>query len=488
MRATFYGFEASRKALMAAQTAMDITNQNVTNVNTSGYTRQRVDLSSIGVTTTSRFGTSASANVGLGVNIDGITQIRDSFLDIQFRKESAENGKWEARLDVLKDVEDIIDEFDTDGLNNKLGELYKQLKSFSENCDSIEYATVFRSSAQKVTETINQYSVMLDKISEEYKYNTDTELTAVNNKLVKVAALNTLIKGQIVQGVQPNELLDSRNLILDQIANITGAEFKFDPSGQVSIKIGDTYLLDSDNNNAITNLQTTETASGFKITTTEGVDVNITSGSAKGYLEGLNGMGNFADESLGQVSIKGLKYFQMSIDSLAQSFAETLNSINDPTGTKKLFVGDEDGVINASSIKLSEDWLEDADFITKTTQPPIDGTSSTGRNDNLLRMIAAMDDKRNITSHFKGTFEEYITSIIGDLAVEVDYVTDMADASDTNLNSISEQRESVMGVNLDEETINLVKFQKAYNAAARVMTAMDQMLDTLINNTGMVGR
>jgi flagellar hook-associated protein 1 FlgK len=103
-------------------------------------------------------------------------------------------------------------------------------------------------------------------------------------------------------------------------------------------------------------------------------------------------------------------------------------------------------------------------------------------------MLQSLDSKTDVTPHFKGTFEEYVVSVISDISVQVEYLQDMKDTSESVLNTISDERESIMGVSTDEESINLVKYQKSYNAAARVMTALDEILDVLINKTGIVGR
>jgi len=212
----------------------------------------------------------------------------------------------------------------------------------------------------------------------------------------------------------------------------------------------------------------------------------ITNGTLSGYLSGLNGEGVFADsENPPGDSSKGIVYFQKSLDALAKTFADNFNTINDGSGTNKLFTGDATtGEITAGSIKISDEWLKDAQFITKTTS----SSSQSGNNDNLLKMISSMDEKKSITPYFTGTFEEFATSIIGDMSTEVKYDKDMTDSSKSVLTTISNQRESVMGVSTDEEAMNMIKYQKSYNAAARLMTAMDEMLDTLITKTGLAGR
>lgn len=483
MRATFYGFEAVRKALMASQKALDVTSQNVSNLNTEGYSRQRVEVSSLSLDTgASRFARAKGDTVGQGVEIMGISQIRDQFVDARFRKEAADLGMYSARLSVLTDIEDIFDEISTNGLSARLGDFYNNLQSFALNAETVEFASIFRSSAQKVVEIFNQYALRIDEIKEQHVFNVETDIRDVNNTLKKIANLNYHIKGEYSQGSTPNELLDERNLLLDKLSKLIGATYEFKTDGQVSVKLKDgTYLLDSAKNNMICEL--TLDSSGYPISVlADGKPVEITKGSIAGYLSGLNGKGVFAAD--GEDSTKGILYFQRSLDELAKAFAENFNSINDPSGVNRLFVGDATGNITAGSIRLSAEWMADAQFITESTVLP----SHDGRNENLMKMLESMNTKRPITPYFNGTFEEFATALIGDMSVEVQYTLDVKEASQYILNTIANQRESFMGVSLDEEAINMVKYQKSYNAAARIMTVMDEMLDTLINRTGAVGR
>lgn len=483
MRATFYGFEAVRKALMASQKALDVTSQNVSNLNTEGYARQRVDISSLSLDTgVSRFARAKGDSVGQGVEVTGVSQIRDQFIDARFRKESADLGMLSARLSVLTDIEDVFDEVGANGLSARLGDFYNQLQAFSLNAETVEFASIFRSSAQKVVEVFKQYSLRLSEIRDQHIFNAGTDVNDVNNTLKKIANLNFHIKGEYSQGCTPNELLDERNLLLDKLSRLIGASYEFKADGQVSVKLKDTYLLDSGKNNRICELTLDSSGYPVSVLVDGGKPAEIIKGSIAGYLGGLNGKGVFAPA--GEDSTKGILYFQQSLDELARAFADNFNSINDPSGTDKLFMGDPSGNITAGSIRLSQEWLDDAQFITESDVLPPQG----GRNENLLKMLESMNEKKGITPYFNGTFEEFAVTLIGDMSVEVQYTRDMKEASEYILNTISNQRESFMGVSLDEEAINMVKYQKSYNAAARIMTVMDEMLDTLINRTGAAGR
>jgi flagellar hook-associated protein 1 FlgK len=373
---------------------------------------------------------------------------------------------------MMTDIENIFDESSTDGLNARLSDFYKQLESFSQNSESVEYATTFRASAQKVVKVLNQYAAELSDIKDQYIYNAKTDVASVNSAVEEIAQLNLQIKGEYVRGATPNELLDKRNLLLDNLSNMTGASYELQADGQISVKLGSQVLLDSANNNEIKKLSV-ESSDNTVSVLFGSEQADISTGTLSGYLSRLNGMGNFA--SLGEDGSMGIKYFQKSIDDFAKAFADNFNYYNGDS----LFTGD-----SAKTISISDEWLKNSQFITRSTET---SPTTEGKNDNLLRMLSSMDKDQNING-VPGTFEEYVTSLIGDMSVEVKYEKDMKNSSSAVLNTITNQRESVMGVSIDEEGVNMVKFQKSYNAAARIMTTMDEMLDTLINSTGKVGR
>lgn len=490
MRATFSGFEAIKKALMASQMSLDVTSQNVANIHTDGYTRQRVDVTSIAPDSSpTKYANTNKGLIGQGVEITGVSQTRDQFLDSRYRKNNADAGKWDAKLSITNDIEDVLDEVLTDGLSKSLTDYYTALQNFSANAETVEYATTFRSAAKKVVEIFNQYSNQLADIKDEQVYNCGADVDKVNESLEQLAHLNKEIKSDSVRGVTSNELLDSRNVLLDNLSNLVGINYRTESDGQVSVKLGDDYLLDSQKGNSINKLTLDSTGESVKINFENGAKANITSGVLEGCLEGLNGKGVFADTSNpAESTTNGIAFYQKSIDMLAKAFGENFNTINDSTGAKKLFVGDGAGNITAANIKLSQDWLSNPQFIKTDTDVAPGATPTQGKNGNLLLMLQSMDAKKSVTPYFSGTFEEYSVSIMGELATDVKYSKEMASSAKVDLKSIANQRESIMGVSTDEESVNMVKYQKSYNAAARLMTVLDEMLDTLINRTGIVGR
>lgn len=474
MRPTFFGFESARSGLTAAQAGLDTTGNNIANLSTEGYSRQVVDQ-------TSAYLGSASDKVapysqqfgGLGATVKGIDQVRSQFLDLRYRDANADNSANEKMLSILSDIENNFDETQNDGLSAMLDDFNTQLQVLSLNAGVVEYSSLARSSAQKVAQTLNQYATQLTAIRKQTADEMEISVKDANTLLDKIDTINRSIKTAQLQGDRTNELNDTRNQYLDDLSKYMNLKATPHTDGTMSISSGSTTLLDAQAGTVAT-LSLDDSTSGMRLLA-DGSAMTLTGGSLFGSMQVLNGKGSFA--ASGENDFRGLPYYQSSLDALANSLSGTFNSLNG--SGKPLFTG-----TGAQDIRISGQWLANPNYITAT----LDADNAKGKNDNILSMIAAMDDDRAVTSDFTGNFGGYVLSVMGDVAIDVGYVTDIAETSDMVFRTVDNQRESTMGVSLNEETANLIKYQKAFAASARVMTALDESLDTIINRMGTVGR
>lgn len=476
MSSTFFGLEIARSALAASQTALNIVGQNVSNINTEGYTRQSADMASINYSSAkSKLAIVGNLSVGQGVTIEKISQIRDEFLDISFRNAKSSSSKWDTELSALKDIENIFDETSTKGLNSVLGEFYDKLDDLSNNVDSVEYYNLVRSGALVITQVLNEYSSQISQIRNEQVASMEISTDDLNATINKINQLNSLIKDQKLRGSVSSDLLDKRNTYIDTVSKYININVKQQSDGSVSItSSGNLDVLK--NQFSIVDNGDQVTISAFDGTTTQ--SFNPTEGSFAGFLNILNGKGTYADTLAGENDFLGLGYYQSSLDSFANAFAGTFNDINDVDNLgsdEYLFSG-----TTASTITLSDNWFADAKHLE---------VKASGTNDNILKMVTAMNDAIDSSyTGVSGTFEEFTIMLSSDVAQQVGYETDMNSMFSSILETTYNERESIMGVSIDEETINMTKYQKAFQAAARFMTVMDETLDIIINNMGVVGR
>ena len=474
MRPTFFGFEAARSGLTAAQAGLDTTGNNIANMSTEGYSRQVVDQTSVFLGSSSdKVAPYSQQFNGLGATVNGIDQVRSQFLDLRYRDANADNSANEKMLSILTDIENNFDETQNDGLSNMLNDFNTQLQVLSLNAGVVEYSSLVRSSAQKVTQTLNQYSTQLTAIRKQTTDEMEITVKDANTLLDKIDTINRSIKTAKLQGDRTNELNDTRNRYLDQLSEYMNIKATYHTDGTLSISSGSTSLLDAQTGTMAT-LSLDDAASGMRLLA-DGNQMTLTGGSLFGSMQVLNGKGSFAGS--GENDFRGIPYYQASLDALANSLSGTFNSLNG--AGKPLFTG-----TGAKDIQISSQWLANPNYITATQ----DADNAKGKNDNLLRMISAMDEDRAVTADFTGSFGGYVLSVMGDVAIDVGYTSDIAETSDMVFRSVDNQREATMGVSLNEETANLIKYQKAFAASARVMTALDESLDTIINRMGTVGR
>ena len=164
MRPTFLAFQTASRALAASKANIDLTGNNIANVNTEGYTRQRVDLSSISNSGYTQRYTVPGSSIGLGVEISNITQTRDSFLDSRFRAQNAEASQYQTLLSGLSDLENVFDEVENEGLQSELSNFMNQLQNLSQSPTSADFGLVVRTAAQKVTQILNLYSNQTEQV------------------------------------------------------------------------------------------------------------------------------------------------------------------------------------------------------------------------------------------------------------------------------------------------------------------------------------
>ncbi|HML37264.1 MAG TPA: flagellar hook-associated protein FlgK [Bacillota bacterium] len=528
MRPTFLSFQTAARALAASQAAIDVTGNNISNVNTTGYSRQRVDLNAVMSSGYTERYSSGRTFVDAGVEASGISQIRDPFLDARYRKENAQDARYNSLLEGLSDLENVLDEASVDKLQSEFNEFVTQLQQLKKDGTSQDQKLVTRTAAQKITEYLNAQANQIDEIrSQEIEDLTDVVVTKDFNSIVQnIASLNKQIRTEELYGNTPNDLYDARNNLLDKLSGIANIKVSissekvsdeksvshmtvslYDVNTGVSIGLVDadkynTLAVHSDGGTVSISLNSSfmlDDASANVDPTN--ITKYFTGGSISASLDLINGNGTYANAAVGESSFRGTLYYMSSLNTLASTFADTFNKLNDIDGAdmKPLFSsGTGGGPITAKNIQVSQEWLDDPNYINTTQYPdaahpdPDTGLPAPGKGDNIDRMIAAMNDAHDFprsdgTVMFNGSFNQYVRGTIGELSLDVELNKNFADASDNVMENLYSSRESVSGVLSDEEGINLMTYQKSYNAAARYFTALDEAVDVLINK-GLVGR
>ena len=515
LRSTFLGFKTATSALTVSQNQMDIVGQNISNVNTNGYTRQRLDINSVSFSTSNlKYGLNGVI-IGQGVEASGVSQYRDSFLDLRYRTEAAKAGSAEVQSEALSDLEAVFDEITTDGLDAQFSDLLEQLHSLTSSPSDPVLEGVVRTSAEMLTQMFNNYSDQINTIREQQlNYLEDGAIENVNQIIENIAELNDQIKADNISGNPALELNDKRNMLMDELSSYLDIEVIIEPLDigggktidELVIKLSgaDTELVNrgssiklsvweegSDTAVGIKNLMVDENGDaeldgeGNPVYELNSLNSSIKSGQIDGYLKFINGSGEFAGTIDSDYTNKGVVYYEKMLDTLANKFATEMNSLNGEG--KPLFDKRDGDAITAGNIKISDGWANSTDSYIKNTTVDTEGDIS-GATDNILRMIAKFQSDESFKASesatgalFEGTFQEFLSFTTTRLNLQVaDAQTSYESYSQTQF-QIDYSRKSLSSVDLNEEGVNLLTYSKSYNAAARLMTTIDEMLDTLIN-------
>lgn len=360
-RSTFAGFTTAQLAMASSQRALDVTGQNISNINTNGYTRQRVDLVSLNLRGGSPYSTNPGSKVGYGVEITGISQIRDPFLDVQYRNQIAKVGTADAHQTTLDELGNIFDETDKDALKKAFSDLSSSLDQLSANAGSTEFDSIVRSRCQVLLNYIHQKSADLSNVREgtiEGLENSD--IPTVNSLMSDISELNDTIWKSQVLGNPSLELLDQRNNKLDELGSYlpikvtykeveigTGNKFNY-PVVTFNGSDGVTFPLtggEHGENAASLSMDRNVDYNGIPDGTvsinlipasdypayvdTSELKTDITAYLKEGSLQGTVDMLNKSGElDSPATDYRGIGYYEKSFDSFVQSFANTMNDLN----------------------------------------------------------------------------------------------------------------------------------------------------------------
>lgn len=360
-RSTFSGFTIAHLAMTASQRALDVTGQNIANINTAGYTRQQVDLVSLNLHGGDRVGPGPGTKIGYGVEVTGISQIRDPFLDVQYRSQIEKVGTADAHQATLDQLGDIFDETSKDALKTAFSNLSSSLEKLSLNPNSSEFDSIVRSNCQVLLNYIHQKADDLKNVRNDTIDSLEnSDIPTVNGILSDIAELNDSIWNSQILGNPALELKDQRNSKLDELASYlpitvtykdvpvsTGAVYEY-PVVQFRGSGGMTYNLtggEHGENFASLSMERNVDAKGeydgtVSISLTpasdfpsnadvSGLKTDITDYLKDGTLKGIVDMLNKSGELDNPASdYRGIGYYEKYFDSFVQSFANTLNELN----------------------------------------------------------------------------------------------------------------------------------------------------------------
>ena len=454
------GLSIAASGLHAAQRGLDVTAHNIANANTVGYTRQQV----VQVANTPNLGgvpLQGPGSFGNGTSVQQVRQLRDTLVD---------NARWSALADrgaahhlaaATRDLESIVGPLDG-GLSADLDSFFNAWNELNLHPDQVAPRGAVLDAAQKLAADLRHARVQIDTVSTRSTQQLGVDASEVNQLANEVARLNQVILEVTTGGGQPNDLLDQRSVAIDRLAELTGATIRRD-GDTVDVIVGGAILV-----------------SGARAGTIEigGPPASATINGGSVELGGAMG-------AAVEVATTGLDDLRTRLDLLAVGLRDALNSAHaagfdqDGAAGGPLFTG-----TGASSFAV------DAGLTARKLAASSSGAGADGNNALVLSglrntaIIGTVNAPRVLTVRATEALAD-LTAVVGVSASAADRTAQMVDSA---LAAADTRRDAISGVSIDEEMTELLRYQRAYEAAARVVTAMDDVLETLVNRLGLVGR
>jgi flagellar hook-associated protein FlgK len=506
MPSTFFGLTIASSGLNSAQIAMNVTANNIANVNTKGYTRQdAIRQAAEALRVHQRYG-----SAGSGVETTAIRQIRDLYYDVRYWNNSTILGMYEQKLNYAQQIEEyLLDDDAMKGFATVLDEMFNAMDALKTDAGSRETRLAFLSKTQNFASYFNSLSTGFKKIRENANQEVKNAVDIINSIGAKISVLNKQINLLDLQGGNANELRDQRALLLDELSAIVPIEAKETEvvnsnypnmllgGTNFVVKIHGQVLVNNDDYNTLELVPDSDGMYAIRWSHTQSQlgAATMSGGSLRGLLDVRDG--NSTDKM-------GIPYYMSQMNDFVRTFAEAMNNLqlngkdangNDGIG---IFVyicpidGSEKRVsdfvdplefyskMTAGNLAVSLEMMKDPNYLSTVSNKAY-SPDDVGENDLILSMLRLKSQEKVFRA---GSADQFLHTLLSDNAVDTQK-SELFYRNYTNLsNAIEMKRMSISGVDTDEEAMNIVKFQNSYNLASRIIQTMTQMYDRLILHTG----
>ncbi|MFZ3046442.1 MAG: flagellar hook-associated protein FlgK [Desulfatirhabdiaceae bacterium] len=455
------GLYVGRDALMANQLAINVTGQNLANVNTPGYTRQRVNLQTSSVIST------PVGTLGTGVNVSRIQRMVDRFTSGRMNQNIQEQGKWQAQKQTLDQVETVFTETEDYGLSHSMNIFWNAWQDVATHPSGYAQRVALTSAGTVMADNLNQARKSLMAIQQDTDAALQDGVSEINAIADKLNSLNQIIFDLTAQGQSPNDLLDQRDSLLNDLSNLIDFTIReTDDKIIVTLEDGKDLVGNSvtdkltTTTDLITGLQNIVWASD----TTTSINGHITSGQINGWLT---------------VRDDRIPAYAQRLDNLAAGMIDAVNTLHnagiDLEGTtgNDYFTGD-----SALNIQVNSNLIDNPNLIAAAG--PTAGINQIAADNTQALAIVELQNA-DMMNTGTARFDEYYSATFSMIGGDVQTVSSSLNFQVDVVAQLKNYRESVSGVSLDEEMVNLIKFQHGFDAASRLVATVDEMMAELVN-------
>jgi flagellar hook-associated protein 1 FlgK len=451
----FAGLRIALSSLHAQRRAMEVTGQNVANLNTEGYSRQRVDMvAESGPVTPAVY--SRYTGAGQGVRSGTVVRMRDQFMELRGYQEHAVDSGLRRSQGILSRVELAFNEPSDTGLSALLGDFWAGWDDVANNPTDEAARTQLVERAQTLANGFSQLDSSLAQLRQSSIAELSSIVTDVNTSAQRIAELNAGIISAVAGGFPANELMDQRDLLVSRLAKQVGVTVRAGESGTLDVFVAGTSLVSGTKANQLDVSVGTDPAQTVRVVW-----------SQDGYPAGVTGEAGALVGAIDDV----LPRYRANLSAVATQVANDVNALHRTGFALDGSTGRDFFTVGPTGISVAAAIAADPRLVAAAS------SAGAGLDGSRAQQIAELT----------GANEAYQELVVG-LGVESQSVNRRVDVQAAIVAHVDDARESAAGVNLDEEMTAMVEYQHAYEAASRFLTAVDETLDTLINSTGRVGR
>lgn len=449
--------DSALSGLQTQQVLIDVVNSNISNVSTDGYSRQAAVV------------TATSYNdcyTGTSVEITEVKRVIDLFTSKKLNSTSETCSELETELKYLESLEAVFDESEGSGLSEVLSDFFNAWQNLSNDASGTSERSTLVSESQSLASTLNEMYSNLEEIRTGINDDITSMVDDINSKTTQIADLNQKISEGQSSGLNVNSYLDQRDSLITELSELVDINYTEDDDGQVYIQLSNGKSLVRGSSSWSLETHTNTTTGMLDVIWKDRnnnepiVTDDITSGALGGAID---------------IRDNVIPEYLESLDKLAAELIERVNTLHesgyDLNGDEGLafFTG-----TGASDIAVNEDIVEDSDLIAvASSADSVPGDSTIATEIYKLQKSSLMNSNTS-------TFEEYYTGLVSDIGSMVNNTESSSNYQSNLKEYYNNYRESISGVSSDEEMANLVLYQSTYEACAKVMSTLDELLETLL--------
>jgi flagellar hook-associated protein 1 FlgK len=456
---SFSTLNIGASGLYASQRAVEVASQNIANAGVAGYSRQQVNLAAA-TPSPGNTGARNDGMIGNGVTITSVSRLHDMLADVTYRSETASDGYAGARATTLDSAQSILGAVDS-GASASLDTFFSSFNALATSPSTLASRDGVLNAGGDVARSLNDASKQLTAITQNVANQVSGDVTQINNLAAQVGQLNGSILAASATGQTPNDLMDARDRAVDQLSQLAGVQTNTRTNGVVDVFVGSTSLVRGVDSYPLT---AGSNASGAPtVSFADGTPATL-GGQVGGYM------------SVTTIELPGL---QAQLDTFANSLISSVNAVHaagtglDGSTGVAFFTGG-----GAATIAVNPG------LTAQKVAASVTGAANDGDNAAALFQLRNSTTAVSLSGGGTSSLSEALSTLAGRLGSLAAGSAQIQTATTAAVGSADKSRASLNGVSVDEEMVDLLKYQHSYEAAAKVISTADSMLDTLINHLG----